>query len=151
MRDILKAIKTTLQDSPELSCVSNNSIYIAPDEDFFESAETFPQINISDGGTVYTIEEGGGVWEKQCTVKLSVMQLLEAGDVSIMGQTAPKVVHGILEIVSLIHTVLCDNKLSFTEVELALPFSDEKTIYIENDIPIVKKAVNYIYRKFGKF
>jgi len=150
MKDILTAIKTILQNSSELSYIANNSIYIAPDEDFFESAKTFPQINISDGGTVYTIEENGGVWEKQCTVKLSVMQLLEVEDISIMGQAAPKI-YGILETVNSIHTVLCDNKLSLAEVELALPFSDEKTIYIENDIPIVKKAVNYTYRKFGKF
>jgi len=144
-KGIIAAIKTALQGAAGLSYVADASIYITPDESLFYMTKAFPQITITDGGVEHVIEEGES-WEKNYTISLSVYQLLEDEDYSLMGNAAP-LIYGVLDIVADIHSVLFDNKLSLSGIEVAVPSGEAEAVFLEgDDMSVIKKTIDYSYR-----
>ena len=146
MKAILSAIQTALQGSSDLSYVSNTNIFITADENLIPVTVGFPAIGIKDGSIGYIFEVGQD-WELGYTVDLIIYQLLKTGDISIMGQTDPRV-YGVLEIADGIHATLFDNKLSIAGMEIALPQGEGPIEWMEGeDLSLVKKRITYKYQK----
>lgn len=144
MKTILNNLKSALQASDTLSYIGNDSIYITPDEALFFLDKTYPQIAITDGPVEHTIEEGES-WEKSLEVALMVYQILKPDDQALIGKLSP-LVYGVLDIVTDIHSVLFDNKLSISTIESALPISESETQYLDGeDISVLKKTLYYEY------
>jgi len=146
MKALLTAIKTALQGSTDLSYVSDTDIFITADENLIPITVGFPALGLKDGAINFLIEEGAD-WESNYAVDIIIYQLLETGDISVMGQTDPRV-YGVLEIADGIHATLFDNKLSIAGMEVALPSGEGSVEWMESsDISIVKKRITYQYRK----
>jgi len=147
MKALLTAIKSALQASSDLNYITDTNIFITADEDLLPiTLVEFPAIGIKDGAIDFAVEEGAD-WESNYTVDLIIYQLLKSGDVSIVGQTSPKV-YGVLEIADGIHATLFNNKLGISGMEVALPSGEGPSEWMEgNDISIIKKRVTYQYRK----
>lgn len=146
MKELIQAIQTNLRSAGGLSYIADANIFITPDENLLPISAGFPAIGLKDGAINFLIEEGAD-WESNYAVDIIIYQLLKTGDISIVGQTTPKV-YGVLEIADGIHATLFDNKLSIAGMEVALPAGEGSVEWMEsNDISIVKKRVTYQYRK----
>ncbi|MBW2599940.1 MAG: hypothetical protein JRC60_07695 [Deltaproteobacteria bacterium] len=146
MKTLIQAIQTALRNAAELSYITDANIFITPDENLLPIEMGFPAIGLKDGLINFLIEEGAD-WESNYAVDIIIYQLLKSGDVSVMGQTEPKV-YGVLEIADDIHKALYDNKLSIAGMEVALPSEEGPLEWMESsDISIVKKRITYQYKK----
>jgi len=146
MKALLTAIQSALKASTDLAYIADANIFITADENLIPITVGFPAIGIKDGAINFLIEEGAD-WESNYAADLIIYQLLKSGDVSVMGQTDPRV-YGVLEIADGIHATLFDNKLSIAGMEVALPSGEGPSEWMESsDISIVKKRITYQYKK----
>ncbi|MBW2599925.1 MAG: hypothetical protein JRD89_12645 [Deltaproteobacteria bacterium] len=146
MKELIQAIQTALRNAAELSYITDANIFITPDENLLPIGAGYPAIGLKDGLINFLIEEGAD-WESNYAVDIIIYQLLKTGDISVTGQTSPKV-YGVLEIADDIHSVLFDNRFSISGMEVALPSGEGSAEWMESsDISIVKKRITYQYKK----
>ncbi|MDP8275898.1 MAG: hypothetical protein RAO92_05800 [Candidatus Euphemobacter frigidus] len=146
MKALLAAIRTALQGSTDLSYVTDTNIFVTADENLIPVTVGFPAIGIKDG-SILRVTEDSQTWEPGLFVNVFVYQILKEGDVSIMGQTDPRI-YGVLEIADGIHAVLYDNKLGISGMEVALPQDEGESEWMAGeDLSLVKKRVTYRYQK----
>ncbi len=146
MKELLQAIQSALRTSATLSYVADADIFITADENQFPTSIDLPAIGIKDGDVALLIEEGQD-WEKDYLVDLLVYQKLYQDDISLIGQDLPQVV-GIFDICDDIHSVLYDNLLSISGMEIALPQSEGRVEWlIGGDLSLIRRKLTYRYQK----
>lgn len=148
MKELLTAVKNHLQSDGDLSYITDTNIVITPDLDMVPVSLEFPGLLIKDGN-IQRIVHTNIKWEVRMTVLIAILQQLKSGDVSIMGQTSPKV-YGVLDMADDLHTSLNENLLNITGMESAFPGEVEtetETIGYASDLVLQRKIISYEYQK----
>jgi len=149
LKELLTAVKTQLRSDTDISFIEDANIVITPDLDIIPVTLNFPALTLKDG-EIRRIVHTNIKWEVHYTVLIAIFQLLEAGDVSVMGQADPRI-YGVIEIADALHTSLNENLLSITGMEMAFPGeieTDSETIGYENsDLVLQRKIISYEYQK----
>ena len=146
MRELILAIQAALRNAVRLVYIADMDIFVTPDDNLLPIAIGFPAVGLKDGVIDFVFEDGRNQ-EINYNVDIIIYQLLQPGEISMVGQVTPKV-HGVLEIANDIHHVLRDNKLSIAGMEVALPASEGAVEWMEGtDVSVVKKRITYQYKK----
>ncbi|MFH1616659.1 MAG: hypothetical protein ABIG61_16445 [Planctomycetota bacterium] len=149
MKALLTAVRTHLRSDANLSYIDDANIIITPDIDMIPVTLDFPGLAIKDG-PVRRIVHTNLKWEVHLTVLIVILQLLKSSDVSVMGQTTPKI-YGVLEIAAALHVSLNEQLLGITGMEMAFPGeleTETETIgYEDSDLVLQRKIITYEYQK----
>lgn len=148
MKELLTAVKTHLRNDANLSYIDDANIIITPDIDMIPITMGFPGLALKDG-SVRRIVHTNLKWEVHLTVLVVILQLLKAGNTSVMGQADPKI-YGVLEIADALHVSLNEQLLGITGMEMAFPGNETESETIgheESNLVLQRKIVAYEYQK----
>ena len=146
MKELLQATQTELRDDSTLSYIGDDDIFITPDENLLPATVSFPAIGLKDGPIRRIVEEAEN-WMVMYTVYIIIYQLLTTGETPLVGGTNPTI-HGVLDIAEDVHSVLNDNTLGITGMELAYAGDEWESENIDGPkIALQKKKLTYIYQK----
>jgi hypothetical protein len=147
MKDIIAAIKSTLQGSSSLVYVSDSNIMIEPSNNYLPIHGTFPAITIKDGEIKrkrdWTGQSSGFLTEEK--VYINLWQLLLEDDKSIVGSGSTK---GVLDLQADIDSILHVNLLGLSCI-LDVFCGEESAVEVveQTELTVVRKTMTYTYLK----